>query len=54
MESDDIDVEGIRETDRKTTMTSTDALEADQLRTGTLTSFWSDFISRNAQLMKVK
>jgi hypothetical protein len=47
-ESDGIDVEEIRETDknrRQTTMTSTGALEADQLRTGTLTSFWRDFIS---------
>ena len=48
-ESDGIDVEGIRETDRnrrQTTMTSTGAIEANQLRTGTLTSFWRDFISQ--------
>lgn len=56
-ESDGIDVEEIRETDRnrrQTTMTSTGAIEANQLRTGTLTSFWRDFISQNARLVKVE
>ena len=46
-ESDDIDVEEIHETDkdrRQTMMTSMDASEADQLRTGTLTNFWGEFI----------
>jgi hypothetical protein len=46
-ESDGTDVEELRETDgdrRQTMMTSMDAIEADQLRTGTLTDFWGDFI----------
>lgn len=46
-ESDGTDVEELRETDgdrRQTMMTSMDANEADQLRTGTLTDFWGDFI----------
>lgn len=48
-ESDDIDVEEeeLRETDgdrRQTMMTSMDASEANQLKTGTLTDFWGDFI----------
>jgi hypothetical protein len=46
-ESDDIEVEELRETDgdrRQTMMTSMDASEADQLKTGTLTDFWDDFI----------
>jgi hypothetical protein len=46
-ESDGTDVEELRETDgdrRQTMMTSMDATEADQLRTGTLTDFWADFI----------
>jgi hypothetical protein len=46
-ESDDTDTEELRETDkdrRQTMMTSMDALEADELRTGTLTDFWGDFI----------
>ena len=46
-DSDDIDVEELRETDkdrRQTMMTSMDVSEADQLRTGTLTDFWGDFI----------
>lgn len=46
-ESDNTDVEEVPETDkdrRQTMMTSMDALEANQLRTGTLTDFWGDFI----------
>jgi hypothetical protein len=46
-ESDGTDVEELRETDgdrRQTMMTSMDVTEADQLRTGTLTDFWGDFI----------
>lgn len=46
-DSDGTDVEELRETDgdrRQTMMTSMDATEADQLRTGTLTDFWGDFI----------
>ncbi|KAI0266619.1 hypothetical protein BGY98DRAFT_939036 [Russula aff. rugulosa BPL654] len=46
-EFDGTDVEELRETDvdrRQTMMTSMDAIEADQLRTGTLTDFWGDFI----------
>jgi hypothetical protein len=46
-ESDGTDVEELRETDgdrRQTMMTSMDTIEADQLRTGTLTDFWGDFI----------
>jgi hypothetical protein len=46
-DSDGTDVEELRETDgdrRQTMMTSMDAIEADQLRTGTLTDFWGDFI----------
>ena len=46
-ESDGTDVEELRETDkdrRQTMMTSMDATEADQLKTGTLTDFWGDFI----------
>jgi hypothetical protein len=46
-ESDDTDIEEIPETDkdrRQTMMTSMDALEANQVRTGTLTDFWGDFI----------
>jgi hypothetical protein len=46
-ESDGTDVEELRETDgdrRQTMMTSMDAIEADQLRIGTLTDFWGDFI----------
>jgi hypothetical protein len=46
-DSDDIDVEELRETDRdrrQAMMTSMDASEADQLKTGTLTDFWGDFI----------
>jgi hypothetical protein len=47
VESDGTDVEELRETDgdrRQTMMTSMDATEVDQLRTGTLTDFWGDFI----------
>lgn len=46
-DSDGTDVEELRETDgdrRQTMMTSMDVTEADQLRTGTLTDFWGDFI----------
>jgi len=46
-ESDGTDFEELGETDgdrRQTMMTSMDANEADQLRTGTLTDFWGDFI----------
>jgi hypothetical protein len=46
-ESDDTDVEEVRETDgdrHQTMMTSMDATEADQLRTGTLRDFWGDFV----------
>ncbi len=46
-ESDEVDEEELRETDkdrRQTMMTSMDASEANQLRTGTLTNFWGDFI----------
>lgn len=46
-ESDGTDIEELQETDgdrRQTMMTSMDAIEADQLRTGTLTDFWGDFI----------
>lgn len=46
-ESDGTDIEELRETDgdrRQTMMTSMDTIEADQLRTGTLTDFWGDFI----------
>jgi hypothetical protein len=46
-ESDGTDVEELRETDgdrRQTMMTSMDAIEADQLRIGTLADFWGDFI----------
>jgi len=45
--SDGTDIEELRETDgdrRQTMMTSMDAIEADQLRTGALTDFWGDFI----------
>ena len=45
--SDGTDVEELRETDvdrRQTMMTSMDTIEANQLRTGTLTDFWGDFI----------
>ena len=43
----DIDVQELRETDkdrRQAMMTSMDASEANQLRTGTLPDFWGDFI----------
>ena len=43
----DIDVQELRETDkdrRQAMMTSMDASEANQLRTGTLSDFWGDFI----------
>jgi hypothetical protein len=46
-DSDGTDVEELQETDgdrRQTMMTSMDTTEADQLRTGTLTDFWGDFI----------
>lgn len=46
-ESDGTDMEELRETDgdrRQTMLTSMDATEADQLRTGALTGFWGDFI----------
>ena len=46
-ESDGTDVEELPETDgdrRQTMMTSMDATEADQLRTGTLADLWGDFI----------
>ena len=42
-----IDTEELRETDkdrRQAMMTSMDAFEANQLRTGTLSDFWGDFI----------
>jgi hypothetical protein len=51
-EEDDsgVDVQELQETDkdrRQTMMTSMDASEANQLRTGTLSDFWGDFILPN-------